>query len=81
MTVEEVKELVFNKETRRLCNCWMCGEPDGYCPTYSCLLLDLLKTLTDRQWKNVIKRCEQENDLDLNRIVEVAYRKSRHQKI
>lgn len=80
MTVEELKELIFSVEKRSCCDCWYCGNQDGYCPRYDCYLLDRLRRLTDRQWKNVIKQCEKEGDFEVSNIVGIALKKRRSSK-
>ncbi len=61
--VQKVKEYVFNESKRCVCDCrcW-CGLEDGYCPTYDCGSLDKLKSYSDRQWLNTIRKVMLEID-------------------
>lgn len=56
MTVKEIKEYIFDKKNRFLCDCreW-CGCEVGYCPQYDCWSLDRLQRFSDKQWENAIK--------------------------
>ena len=56
--VEKIKDYVFaDKWPRVLCDISLwCGNKDGYCPHYDCWALDRLKSFSDRQWENAIKK-------------------------
>ena len=54
--LQHIKEYIFDKKKRLLCdNRFWCGNK-GYCPYYTCGSLDRLDMFTDRQWESTIKK-------------------------
>lgn len=57
-TLEQLKEYIFNKEKRFLCDTSFCGCKDGYCPKYDCHCLDLLDKYSNNKWLKAMKNVD-----------------------
>lgn len=63
--VNDIKEAIFDKKHRFLCDTRYCGLCDGYCPTYECGMLDKLKRYTDKQWQNSFNKVCKNGTIDM----------------
>ena len=53
--INRIKNKILSGNYSLCDNRWWCPLEDGYCPCYSCVMLDKVRAYTDRQWDNAIK--------------------------
>lgn len=71
MTGAELKARVFDERERVLCQNCMWRD----CLTYDCNLLDMAKSLTDRQWSNIARKVSGDDLCDV--LYEIVKRRTK----